>query len=942
MTAFILKEDKTMKKGVWVTQLLVLFIFIMGIISPDLNLVYAKDAVVVPTPIAPTGTITDDTPTYKWTVIANATKYGFQVYKGTTLIYTKTKLASACGTTYCTLTPTEVLTLGDYKWRVRAYVSGVWKSYSSYLNFSVVSPIPVLVSPKGSITDDTPTYKWKKVVGATKYIYEVYKGTTKVLSKTVYASTCGITYCMNTPTNVLTASAYKWRAKAYVGGIWSAFSPYKYFTVTTTVPQLTLPSGETKDLTPTYQWVVVPDATQYEIAVFQGDDQIFSQEISTDYCDETSCSFDSAEIGAVLWLGDFTWKARVMIGTNWGEYSALKAFNVVNPYVGSGLLDGEGIPSDFFTDVHIRKAFSYCFDWDTYIEDVYGGNAQQSLELPMPGMTGYEDDAPHYTLDLVQAEAEFKLADLDHDGIPAGTDPEGDIWTLGFKGNGLYNEGNTTRQKIVEILQANLASINEKFVLEPKSAVWPEYSSAQRSGLVPVWIGGWMEDFHDAHNWYVPYTIGTYASRQRMPEDLKSSFQALVEAGVIEKDTSARAAIYHDLNQMYYDQVPGIPMVLTGTHIFEQRWITSRVKNPLFSGIYYYSVTKDTTAPDPDSVLYAGIGEPTTLDPALAYDTSSGNAIRNIYETLVFYEGEKTDTFDSQLAESWDVSLDGTVWTFHIRDGVTFHAGGELTPSDVAYSFQRGLLQGGSSSPEWLLAEPILGIGNQDITYIIDGGASMDDRAGLIANNTPEALEAACQTVKDAITFDDTAGTVTMTLAQSWGPFLATIANTWGSIMDQEWVADQGGWNGSCSTWQNYYAMGADEDPFSTIANGTGPYKLSSWTRGDEMVLTANDSYWRTTPAYSGGPSGIPSISTVTLKVIFDAQERYDMMADGSADFADNPGADDLVGEVCNWDSDTGAYAACQVVNDALPLRLWHGKPNFIVQDVLLYTFDIQ
>ena len=113
-----------------------------------------------------------------------------------------------------------------------------------------------------------------------------------------------------------------------------------------------------------------------------------------------------------------------------------------------------------------------------------------------------------------------------------------------------------------------------------------------------------------------------------------------------------------------------------------------------------------------------------TLDPALAYDTASGEILQNVYETLVFYDGEATDKFVPVLAESWDTSADGTVWTFHIRKGVKFHNGDEMTPSDVAYSFQRGLLQGGYVSPQWLLSEPFFGVGNDDISMIVEPHAA--------------------------------------------------------------------------------------------------------------------------------------------------------------------------------------------------------------------------
>lgn len=228
---------------------------------------------------------------------------------------------------------------------------------------------------------------------------------------------------------------------------------------------------------------------------------------------------------------------------------------VLNPYLGSNMLDGNGIPSTFFSDVHIRRAFAYAFDWDTLIDDVYQGEAVQSKVLSLPGMPGYDPDAPHYSLDLEKSAEEFKLADVNGNGVPAGEDPD-DVWEKGFRIQMLYNTGNTTRQIIAEILQQNLAEVNEKFVVEVLGLPWPAYLTAQRAHKIPIMTGGWLEDIHDAHNWYQPYTTGTYGGRQNMPADMKAEFKALLDEGVGLVDPAARHEVYQRFNQLYYDYAP--------------------------------------------------------------------------------------------------------------------------------------------------------------------------------------------------------------------------------------------------------------------------------------------------------------------------------------------------------------------------------------------------
>jgi peptide/nickel transport system substrate-binding protein len=80
---------------------------------------------------------------------------------------------------------------------------------------------------------------------------------------------------------------------------------------------------------------------------------------------------------------------------------------------------------------------------------------------------------------------------------------------------------------------------------------------------------------------------------------------------------------------------------------------------------------------------------PTYIDPAVGSDFSSSSSLCNLYDTLVFPTTE--GGVEPHVAESWETSADGLTWTFHLRKGVKFHNGSELTASDVAFSMNRML-----------------------------------------------------------------------------------------------------------------------------------------------------------------------------------------------------------------------------------------------------------
>jgi len=353
----------------------------------------------------------------------------------------------------------------------------------------------------------------------------------------------------------------------------------------------------------------------------------------------------------------------------------------------------------------------------------------------------------------------------------------------------------------------------------------------------------------------------------------------------------------------------------------------------------------DFKSADPNTMVFVSIGENIdTLDPAWNYESDGDSVILNVYDQLVTYKGASATEFVPALATGWTLSDDGKTYTFNIREGVKFHDGADLTPEDVAYSLQRGVLQGGTSSPQWLYTEPFFGIGVYDVAELVDPSGALDDDTEALKAADPAALAAACETVMGVIQYDDAAGTVTFNLATPWGPFLATVAQSWGSVLDKDWAIENGAWDGDCATWQNYYGVTSETSPLRDKVNGTGPYMLESWTPGEEKVLVMNPSWWRTEPVDEGLPTK-PSIERIVLKGVSEWGTRFAMLQAGDADVVSVPRdsitqVDPMVGEWCEYNLDTGGFECAPTKDAEAPLRLFKGAPDVSRTDVF-FTFDL-
>ena len=282
---------------------------------------------------------------------------------------------------------------------------------------------------------------------------------------------------------------------------------------------------------------------------------------------------------------------------------------------------------------------------------------------------------------------------------------------------------------------------------------------------------------------------------------------------------------------------------------------------------------------NPGMFVAATIGDISSLDPAWQYDNDSWSAVFNVYETLLFYKREKLGEFVPVLSTGWDISEDGQKYTFTIRDGVSFHEGGTLEPHDVAYSIWRGLLQDRAGGPQWILLDPLLEVSG------IKALATQIAGVGEFAAVDDSSLVQTCQRVKEAVTFDDANRTVTFNLSKPFGPFLQILGSGWGSIVDQEWMIEQGAWDADCGTWTKWHDPAAEESVIFQKMNGTGPFKFERWRPAEEWSLVRNESYWLKEPLWEGGPSGPAALDRVVVKVVPEWGTRLTMFKAGDADW---------------------------------------------------------
>ena len=197
-------------------------------------------------------------------------------------------------------------------------------------------------------------------------------------------------------------------------------------------------------------------------------------------------------------------------------------------------------------------------------------------------------------------------------------------------------------------------------------------------------------------------------------------------------------------------------------------------------------------AQTPPGVLIVGqIAEPKALDPAAVTAVNDFRILMNVYDGLVRYR-DGTLEVEPALASDWEISEDGTEYTFTLREGVQFHDGSDFNAEAVKFNFERML--------------------NEDHPYHDTG---------------PFPLAFFFSAIETVDAVDDL--TVKFTLNAPYAPFLSNLAYPTGLIVSPAAVARHGA-------------------EFGRNPSGTGAFTFAEWRSNEAVVVEANPDYWDGVP----------------------------------------------------------------------------------------------
>ncbi|MEC0665643.1 peptide ABC transporter substrate-binding protein [Priestia flexa] len=233
-------------------------------------------------------------------------------------------------------------------------------------------------------------------------------------------------------------------------------------------------------------------------------------------------------------------------------------------------------------------------------------------------------------------------------------------------------------------------------------------------------------------------------------------------------------------------------------------------------------------------VLYMNNGaEPTSFDPPIGFDSYSWQMLNNLMEGLTRLGQEHEP--EAAIAEKWDVSEDGKVYTFHIREDAKWSNGDDVTAGDFEFAWKRLL------NPETGSRAAFLG-------YFIEGGEEFNTGKGKAEDVKVKAV-------------DDKTFEVTLKSPQAY--FLSVIANPAFFPINEKVATENPKWFAEAKSFV-----------------GNGPFKLTEWKHNSNIVMERNDQYWDAKSV---------KLDKVNWAMVENTNTEYQMYQNGELDVSEIP-----------------------------------------------------
>ncbi len=260
-------------------------------------------------------------------------------------------------------------------------------------------------------------------------------------------------------------------------------------------------------------------------------------------------------------------------------FFTFKVNPLANPDIGSGKLDGKGIPPNFFSNKDIRKAFALSFDYPGFLKEGLKGKAILAKGSIAPGLLGYTLNTPSYNFNKTKAAEYFKKA---YNGI---------LWKTGFKFTLTFNTGSEVRQLACQVLKRNIESINPQFKIDIRGVDWPIYLEKTQNKKMPLFTRGWTGDYPDPHNFIFPFyhSKGRYAIAQNYSNP---EMDKLINLAVSQTSIIKRKQLYKKIQKLAHEEAIQIYTIHPQGLLAMRDWIKGFYDNAVFMGIYFYPINK--------------------------------------------------------------------------------------------------------------------------------------------------------------------------------------------------------------------------------------------------------------------------------------------------------------------------------------------------------------